>query len=54
MKKRLIDPQQEMKEYFERKFNRKLTDAEVLEISNSLYYLGKAIYEYKSQVSVSE
>ena len=54
MKKQQRNSQQEMKEYFEHKFNRKLTDAEVLEIKNSLYYLGKAIYEYKTKVSVSE
>ena len=39
-------PNQEkiIREYFKRKYNLDLTDKDYLEVSQSLYYLGKAIY----------
>ena len=59
MKQRIIEKtdkvlQQEMREYFERKFNRKLSDEELLEIRDSLFYLGRAIYRYRTKVPILE
>lgn len=40
---------QKVTEYFEKKLNRKLSDAEILECIQSLYYLGRAIYKFNLQ-----
>lgn len=40
---------QKVTEYFEKKLYRKLTDAEILECIQSLYYLGRAIYKFNLQ-----
>lgn len=36
-----------VKTYFKTRFNRELSDAELVEVCDSLYHLGKAIFEYK-------
>lgn len=41
-----IPSKEKVTEYFEKKLKRKLTDAEILECVQSLFYLGRAIYKY--------
>jgi hypothetical protein len=43
---------QKVIEYFEQKINRKLSEAEIQECSQSLFYLGRAIYKYNLQKGV--
>lgn len=45
--------EQDIRNYFKKKYNLKLTNKDYLEVSQSLYFLGKAIYrslqlKYKS------
>jgi len=44
-----LPDKQKVTEYFESKLNRKLTEAEILECIQSLYYLGRAIYKFNLQ-----
>lgn len=37
--------EQKIRDYFKRKYNWDMTDADYQETSQSLYYLGKAIYK---------
>ncbi|MFA5750113.1 MAG: hypothetical protein WC895_02740 [Candidatus Shapirobacteria bacterium] len=36
--------EQDIRNYFKKKYNLELTDKDYLEVSQSLHYLGKAIY----------
>lgn len=38
--------EEEIREYFKRKYNLDMTEADYQEVSQSMYYLGKAIYLY--------
>lgn len=40
--------EKEIRQYFKKKYNLELTDKDYLEVSQSLYFLGKAIYSYST------
>lgn len=44
-----LPDKQKVTKYFEKQLNRKLTEAEILECVQSLYYLGRAIYKFNLQ-----
>jgi hypothetical protein len=42
--KTTLESENEIREYFKRKYNWDMTEDDYQEVSQSLYYLGKAIY----------